>query len=179
MDKSSILETLDSLSSEHEVIAEEINRVKISIAKNTESTRNDVLRLSRALKIHFFREDMELYPIVMKVFCPSKERKSCVSMFETEEEKIAREQNCLSDEQKRTLWASDYDDRDARSELISFAKITLQLFEIIGEYLQGKSGDRNTLDAKILGVIQILEARVEYEEMELFPKIRQMTRFCV
>jgi hypothetical protein len=164
MDKYHMLATLDSLSAEHGIIAEEVKIVKIAIKNHSESARADILKLNRELKHHFFREDIELFPIVMKVFCPPKEKRAGVSMFETEEEKTIREQNCLSDEQKRALWASEYDDRDARSELISFAKITLQVFEIIDGYLQSKPENRDTANAKMMG------------EVELFPKVRQMIR---
>ena len=176
MRDSAINTILLSLEAEHVSILNCVAKIRKLLNTSSDGTRAEIHRLNRLLKGHFFREDMELYPLVIRIFhLKNKTSSKPVILFESSDEKQARERYGIGGASD-SFWESAYDDRDMKSELVSFAKITLQVFEILSEYMnchdrRGKCAD---LNARIAGVLHILEARIEYEEEELFPKIREL-----
>ncbi len=173
MTSKSIDHILDELETEHRSIRAADAKIRRVIGVDDQQARQGVFLLNKLVKKHFLREDMELYPMVIKLFNLTGGEVRRANLFESDREKSIREKyghgNILEN-----FWESEYDDRDMKSELISFAKITLQVFEILSEYMRDRSGGkkRSELNAKVLGVLHILEARMEYEEEELFPRIR-------
>ncbi|MEO5350282.1 MAG: sel1 repeat family protein [Magnetococcus sp. YQC-3] len=165
-------ELLNALSEEHKVIAERASSVKTAIENYDVNLRKELIVLNLLLKRHFFHDDMEMFPVIIKLFYREKLEESVACLFENDKERSDRLKYNVSGKELIKLRRTEYDDRDLRSEIISFSRITLQVFEIIDEYLHGKQININDCRKKILGVIQIVETRIEYEEEELFPKLR-------
>ncbi|MEO5362513.1 MAG: hemerythrin domain-containing protein [Magnetococcus sp. DMHC-8] len=173
MSAASIGAILDSLSMEHAVIVDGISRVRTAIQTPRTCARPEVAQLCTMLKQHFFREDLELYPMLMSAFRRLEQAQKRVHIFEDAEEKLYREKLGTGRE-VTNYWNSDYDDRDIKSELVSFAKITLQVFSVLDACLDKKSAWCAEQDARVMGITHSLEARIEYEETELFPKVRRL-----
>ena len=179
MPMSPISEMLASLVAEHAVIVRAIIQIKKAIATSNGDAGKEVLHLTTLLMEHCFHEDMELFPVVLNHFHQLNKSKQGTYLYESEGEKKVRE-TYGSGENGVMEWNEDQSDHELRSELISFAKVTMEAFEVLTEYLESKRDDYNIrirLNDRVLGIIHTLEVRIEYEEMELFPRIRNTPNF--
>ena len=176
MNHTSVVDVLASLEAEHAKIIKVTSKVNFSVQRKDGDARKEVIKLEKLLRNHFLREDMELFPLAMRHFKLQNKHKKPVNLFESDRERNFREHNSHATLDS-FFWDSAYNDRDFKSELISFAKITLQVFGIIKEYIECPKADQAAMNAKMLGVLHILDARIDYEENELFPKIRNTQHF--
>ena len=161
MNKVYIKNLIETLLEDHKNIANKIEEIQAGITNDTISHKS-ISSLAKALTDVFFREDTELYPILIRVQRVKEE--STIALYETKKQVETREKGF-----------SDFvlqDDLGIQSDLIAFAKSTLIIFRGLSECRSLLArGNKKAFHSKWQAVHTVVEERLSYEETFLFPMV--------
>ncbi len=161
MNKVYIKDLIETLLEDHKKIAIKLEKIQTAIEEGTVS-RVFLSNLAKSLTDVFFKEDTELYPILVRVQKIKEE--STISLYETKRQVESREKG-LSD-------LALHDDLGIQADLIAFAKSTLVIFKGLSECRTLLArGDKKALRNKWLEIQPVIEERLSYEETFLFPMV--------